>query len=357
MVRTMLRDVRRGESVDAVFLLESANFKQARNGKPFIQMVLRDRSASMKALRWEANREEFRLLERLPFIHISGRVEEYQGTLQIIIDELNSLSEEDARVNPSDFLPQSKYPLEEMKKRLDAVVRGIEDAPLRKLVEAVLARPGVREGLYRAPAGKAMHHAYLGGLLEHVLSLADLSHLVLGHYRWLDGSMLMAVVLLHDIGKVAELTYHVGFGYTDEGQLVGHIPIAVAWIDEAASGIPELAAERVTELKHLVASHHGKLEFGSPKVPMTGEALALHFLDNLDAKLAAYLQSYEDTALDPQGDRWGDFHTMLGARIYFPRGLDARLGRTPAPAAPAPSAPAKRPAPQSKGKDELPFGG
>ncbi len=354
MGRQMLKELRRGDAVNEIYLVESANYKQARNGKPFIQMVLRDASAAVKALRWEANRDEYRQLERHPFVQVHGRVEEYQGALQIVVDEMDSLSEQDARVNTSDFLPRTRFAIDDLERRFFAVARAIEDPCLREIVDNVLARPGVRQGLLAAPAGKVLHHAWIGGLLEHIVSLAELSRRVLEQYPWLDRDMLLAGVLLHDIGKVEELTYQKGFGYSDDGQLVGHIAMALSWIDEAAKGKNGADAARVRELKHLVASHHGKLEFGSPKPPMTAEALALHFLDNLDAKLISVLDGFDAAEAQLADDRWGDFNAMLGARVYFPPGMEARVAAwrnsigapspaagKPAPAKPAPAKPAE----------------
>jgi 3'-5' exoribonuclease len=359
MSRKLLKDVRRGESLSGIFLVQGANFKQARNGKHFIQMSLRDYSASVKALRWEASREEFRRLERHPFLYVNGRVEEYQGSLQVIVDEMDNLTAEDARVNPSEFLPRSRFDLDGMLEALDGFVAGISDPGIRKVVENVMARPGIRKGFREAPAGKALHHACIGGLLEHVLSLCRLAEKLLDHYEWLDRSVFMAGVILHDVGKIEELSFQTGFGYTDEGQMVGHIVMAAGWIDEAAREVPGLSRERVVELKHLIVSHHGKLEFGSPRMPMTAEAIALHYLDNIDAKLAGYEQSYRDTQPEADGDRWGEYSHMQGTRLYFPRNLDAshRKSTRPAPAEkPGPPPPeGGNPEQTEAAPDQLPF--
>ncbi|MCA8960950.1 MAG: HD domain-containing protein, partial [Planctomycetes bacterium] len=273
MGRTFLKDLKRGMSVSDVFLVESANFKQARNGSHFLQLVLRDYTGSVRALRWESNPEEYRQIERNPFLFASGRVEEYQGNLQIIVDEMTSLSADDAKVDPAEFLPRSRYSIDAMVDELRRLIGSIERAPVRALVERVLERPDGWPGLRGAPAGKTMHHAYIGGLLEHVLSLAKLALGVADHFPWLDRGLLIAGIVLHDLGKIGELDYRAGFSYTTEGQLIGHIAMVTQWIDEAARSVPDLDAETLIELKHLVLSHHGKLEFGSPKVPATAEAI------------------------------------------------------------------------------------
>lgn len=322
MTVSRLKDLQRGDTAQGIYLVESSNFKQAKNNKFFIQLTVRDRSTSVRALRWEASRADYQALVRSGFLDLTGRVEEFQGNLQIIIDRFQPLAPGDSRVDPRDFLPQSEHDPRAMQAELEAIVAALPDAGLRRLVSTVLARPEVARGLTLAPAGKTMHHAYLGGLLEHILSLARLGQSILSLYPWLDASVLMAGIVLHDLGKVVELSYERGFGYTDPGQLLGHIVLVLGWIDEAAAQLPDLDAERLLEVRHLVVSHHGKLEFGSPRTPMTGEALALHYLDNLDAKLAAYRAALgESPSLEVEGERWGEYLPMFGTRLYFPTRL------------------------------------
>jgi 3'-5' exoribonuclease len=366
MQAQLLKNAKRGERLEGVFLVESANFKQSKNGKHFIQLTLRDHSAAVKALRWEASREEFRGIERNPFLKVNGRVEEYQGNIQVIIDELEPVGADDARVDPADFLPRSRLDIEAMQKELEGIVATIRDEGLRRLVLCVLDRPKLRETFRNAPAGKSMHHAYVGGLLEHVLSLAQLAERICDHYRWLDRGMLLAGVVLHDIAKTAELTFDTGFGYTDEGQLLGHIVIAAGWIREAARELGDVEPETVLQLEHMVISHHGRLEFGSPKRPMTAEALALHFIDNLDAKLAGFWEAYRESNPAAGDARWGDSNYMLEVRPYFPRRLDGLseellpphldAGGDAPPAPPAQRRPGNGAKPERRGQSEnLPF--
>lgn len=330
MGRKYIKDLRRGETVSDVFLVETVNFKQARNGSNFLQLVLRDFTGSVKAMRWESSQDEYRQIERNPFLLASGRVEEYQGNKQIVLDEISSLSASDASVNPEEFLPRSKHAIPEMASELRAIVDELPNDQVRLLVTEVLDRPGVWDRFQQAPAGKAMHHAYIGGLLEHVLSMAKLAERVLEHYSWIDRSMLLAGVVLHDIGKIEELTYDTGFGYSDEGQLIGHIVIASSWVDEAAQKLgDQVEPTTVRELKHLILSHHGKMEYGSPRIPATAEALALHYLDNLDAKLAGYLDALQATEPSKSVDRWGDYSVMFGTRLYFPGRLDEAMKAPP----------------------------
>jgi len=317
-----LESVSRGERLEGVFLIEDANLKTARNGKFFIPMTLRDHTAGLKAVRWESSQEEFRELDRNPFARVQGRVEEYQGNLQVIIDSLQPVSASEVGLKAAEFLPRTPCNIEDLERTLEERIVSIQSEPIRNLVVAILARPGLREQLRISPAGKSMHHAYIGGLLEHMVSLMQMADLVCDHYKWLDRDILITGVILHDIAKTAELGIESGFTYTDEGQLLGHIVLCCNWVDEAAKGIEDLDRETMLQIQHIVASHHGQLEFGSPKKPMTAEALAMHYIDNLDAKLMGYLELFRTANPGPEDTRFGTHSYMLDVRPYFPRQLD-----------------------------------
>ena len=289
-------------------------------------MTLRDRTATVKAMRWESSQDEFRDIQRRPFIRIQGRVEEYQGAPQVIIDGLDPLSAEEAGLETTEFLPRTKHDIPELERELEERVASLKNDDVRQLVVTILARPGLRDRLRLSPAGKAMHHAYIGGLLEHVMSLVQLADKVCDHYPWLDRDILIAGVLLHDIAKTDELTIENGFSYTDEGQLLGHIVLCCNWIHEAAKENENLDPEVVLQVQHLVASHHGKLEFGSPKKPSTPEALAMHFIDNLDAKLTGFLELFSKASPGPGDPRFGDHSMLLETRPYFAHRLDGHTG-------------------------------
>ena len=353
MEQPLLKDISRGDRMGGIYLVDAANLKTARNGKHFIQLTLRDHTSSVKAMRWETTREEFREVESKPFLRVEGRVEEYQGNPQVIVDKLEALSSKDANIEASDFLPRTKMDIAQMQKDLEEMIAGISDEDIRNLVLRIFERPGLRKKFMAAPAGKMMHHAFIGGLLEHVLSLARLAEKVCDHYPMLDRDMLLAGVVLHDIGKTEELSFEDGFSYTDEGQMVGHIVMVVGWIDEAARDLGNLDSEMVLQLKHLVVSHHGKLEFGSPKKPMTAEALAMHFLDNLDAKLTGFFEAYEKLSPTVDSSRWGDMSFLLDVRPYFPRNLDFKSQPPGRSSRKSPGVNEKDSA--SSGSGELPF--
>ena len=329
MSQRKLETLNRGDRIEGIYLVEDASLKTARNGKFFVPMTLRDQSATVKAMRWESSQEEFRDIQNCPFLRIEGRVEEYQGAPQIIVDRLEPMTADQAGLQATEFLPRTKHEIPELERELEERVAAFQNDDVRQLVVTILARPGLRDRLRLSPAGKAMHHAYVGGLLEHVISLVQLADMVCDHYRWLDRDILIAGVLLHDIAKTEELGIENGFTYTTEGQLLGHIVMCCNWIHEAAKELGNLDEEIVLQIQHLVASHHGKLEFGSPKKPSTPEAIAMHFIDNLDAKLTGFLELFNKAAPGPGDSRFGEHSILLETRPYFAQQLDGHMGLEP----------------------------
>lgn len=319
--RNQVAVLRKGDRLSgAVYLVEESNFKQTRNNKFFIQLVLRDRTGSIRAVRWEASQALYDSFAPQDFLRVSGRVEEFQQHLQIVVDSLEKLAADE--IHHEDFLPVSPRPADEMELELEATVASVADPHIRALLTSFLEDKNLRSGILRCPAGKVLHHAYIGGLLEHILSLANAAKILSRHYRRLNPDVLIAAAFLHDIGKVRELTFSGAFNYTDEGQLLGHIGIGLLMVEEKAKGIPGFPHELLTHLLHIIASHHGLPEHGAMKQPMTPEAIAFHYLDNLDAKLSMLdvLERELQLADEATGDerKWTDFKPSLGRRIYFP---------------------------------------
>jgi 3'-5' exoribonuclease len=251
---------------------------------------------------------------------VSGRIEEFQKHLQIVVDELARVSPDE--VDFEEFLPVSARDPADMLRDVEEHIAAISDPHLKALLVAVVTDPEIRKGLLRCPAGKVLHHAYIGGLLEHVLSLMGAAKLVARNYPRLNADVLVAAALLHDLGKVRELSYARTFHYTDEGQLVGHIGLGLLMLAEKLKALPGFPPELYLHLQHILASHHGLLEHGAMKHPMTPEAIAFHYLDNLDAKLAmvdSLARELEVAAEAASEDRrWTDFKPALGRRIFFP---------------------------------------
>lgn len=318
-------ELQRGQRVDQVFLVEESNFKQTRNGKYFIQMELRDGTGSIRAIRWEASREIYESFAADDFIRVLGRVEEFQQHLQIIIDALEPRTMDS--VDLSDFLPRTEKDIPQMMEELRSIIGETRNPFVRRLLQDFLEDPEVRSGLPRCPAGKSLHHAYIGGLLEHILSLACAARRLAPNYPQIDGDLLVAGALLHDIGKLRELSFSGSFRYTDYGQLVGHIPIGITWVKEKAEAIEGFPQDLRIHLEHIVASHHGLPEYGAVKPPMTAEAMAFHHLDDLDAKLASLETIRKEQKLGggPES-RWSLWNPVLGRRLYFPCGGNGETG-------------------------------
>jgi 3'-5' exoribonuclease len=278
-------DLTPDQNITAFFLVFEKEVRSTREGKPYLRLELGDRTGTVEARMWDRFEESAAAISRDDFVKVQGRVDVFRNRPQLILEKLRKA--EVSEIEPADFYATTKANVDELWARLREHVAGIHDANIRALVESVLNDPEIGPRFRRAPAAKTMHHAYLGGLLEHVVSLCELSGVVGGHYPETNRDFLLAGAVLHDVGKVYELSYEHALGYTTEGQLVGHIVMAVEIIGKKADAIAGFPEELATLLKHLVLSHHGHYEFGSPKLPMFREAVMLHFLDDLDSKMGA----------------------------------------------------------------------
>jgi len=317
-----IQSLRKGDRVtEATYLVESSNFKQTRNQKYFIQMNLRDKTGSIRAIRWEADETIYNSFSIDDFVLVNGRIEEFQNHRQLIVDSITRLDPRD--IMYEDFLPVSDRGKDEMVAELKTVVESIGNEPLKNLLQSFLEDKDILFALSHCPAGKSLHHAYIGGLLEHILSLCELARSVANRYPRLDLDLLLAGCVLHDIGKCEELTFRKNFSYTDEGQLIGHIGIGLLMVKEKAGALPNFPQDLLLQLQHIIASHHGLLEYGALKRPMTPEAIAFHYLDNLDSKMAT-LDTIENELLgerqgaDRSAGLWSDYKPHLERRIYFP---------------------------------------
>ncbi len=278
-----LSELQPGEDVLTTLLVHSKELRQKKTGEPYLSMTLGDRTGEIEAKMWDNVAEVIDAFQRDDFVKVKGRLQIYNNRPQLIVHKLRRL--EEPEIDLADYLAASRRDPAEMLAELRQLVSEVANPHLRALLELFLDDEETMRRFQRAPAAKYIHHAYLGGLLEHVLSLARLCRLVAGQYRNLDPDLLVAGALLHDVGKIYELAYERSFGYTSEGQLVGHIAIGLRLIDQKLRLLPEFPARLRALVEHLVVSHHGQLEFGSPKLPLFPEALVLHYLDDLDAKL------------------------------------------------------------------------
>jgi len=317
MRRRFVNELHEQETVNQVFRAAEKQLRPNRNGNLYLQMELSDRSGRISARMWNAGESLYRSFENGDYVMVEGTTQLFQGAKQLIVSRLTKV--EPSEVNEDDFTPVAAVDVDKLLVRMGEILRGVASPPLRSLAECFLMDEDFMRKLARAPAGVKLHHAYLGGLLEHVVSLMELVLRIAPCYPQLDRDLMLLGALLHDASKVDELSYDREFAYTDEGQLVGHVVMAVGLLESKIREAERLAGEpfpheTALRLKHLIVSHHGEYEFGSPKLPMTLEAIALYCLDNLDAKIAAFTQLMRD---DPNVDSpWTSFNANLGRKLF-----------------------------------------
>ncbi len=269
--------------ISAVFLVQAKDIRQKKSGEPYLSLTLGDRTGDVDAKMWDNVSEVMHAFERDDFVKVKALYQIYQNRPQLTLHKLMKVDERE--VDFSDYFPASSRNPDEMFEELRQIIREIGNPHLRALLELMFADERIARMYKLAPAAKVVHHAYLSGLIEHVLSIARLAKLTCAHYGNVDVDLVLAGAILHDIGKIDELTYDRGFGYTTDGQLLGHILIGVRMIGDKLRELPDFPPKLRTLLEHMILSHHGELEFGSPKVPLFPEALLLHHLDNLDSKM------------------------------------------------------------------------
>ncbi|MBI5809706.1 MAG: HD domain-containing protein, partial [Deltaproteobacteria bacterium] len=286
MKKRFVKDIKEKDHVSDSFLVTRKEIGISKSGKPYINLRIMDSTGEIEARVWEDAEAKSKEFNKDDVAAIKGFAVAYQGGVQVNITDISRVPEGDYSIR--DFLPASSRKPGEMMAELDSIVSGMKDAHLNALLTSIFKDPDVRGRFMLAPAAKAMHHPYLGGLLEHVLSICGLADKVSAHYgESVNRDLLKAGAILHDIGKIYELSYKRSFDYTDEGRLLGHITIGIELMDAHMRDVDGFPRDLSVLLRHMILSHHGHLEFGSPKRPKTLEAIILYFLDDLDAKVAA----------------------------------------------------------------------
>ncbi len=317
MTRRYVCDLREQESVAEVFRVTGKQLRPNRNGNLYLQMELSDRTGSIQTRMWNATEDIYRTFENGEYIRVEGTTQLFQGALQLIANHVTPLESDE--INEEEFLPLTPADIDRLRGRLTTILRGLSDPELVTLAECFLMDEQFMDKFTRAPAGIKLHHAYQGGLLEHVVNLMDVASRVAPCYPQIDANLLVMGAFLHDMAKIDELIYDRDMAYSDEGQLIGHLVMAVSVLEakvreaEKLSGEP-IGKEKVLRLKHMIVSHHGQYEYGSPKLPMTLEALALYYLDNLDAKVFSFHQQLRN---DPNVDSpWTHYNQNMGRKLF-----------------------------------------
>jgi 3'-5' exoribonuclease len=285
-------DLADGQTVASPFLVcEKEVRTSARSGASWLQLELGDRTGYISAKMWENFLPLAETFDAGDVIQIRGSVKLYKNRLEVSLEQIVPVPEN--AYDLIDFLPHTKYDVDVMYGHLLAAVEAMKNPWLRQLVSSVIEDSAIVPKLKRAPAAMTMHHAFIGGLLEHIISLVGLSAAISAHYPELDADVLLTGVILHDIGKIDELRYAREIDYTTEGRLLGHIMLGVGLVRDRIKAIPGFPAALAVMVEHLILSHHGSLEFGSPSLPQTREAVALHFIDDLDSKMAGIRATLE----------------------------------------------------------------
>jgi 3'-5' exoribonuclease len=285
MKTLFVSDLTGEQSITTFLLVHAKEIRSTKEGKQYLRMELGDRSGTIEARMWTKFELLVHDIARDDFVKVEGRVELYRDRPQLSLLQLRKARPEEIEL--ADFLPHTKEDVEKMYVQLLDYAKAIRNTWLQQLVLSIVNDPAISTRYKKAPAAKVMHHAYLGGLLEHVVGLCGLAKQVAEHYPELDLDLLLTVAILHDVGKLDELCYTRAIGYTTGGQLLGHIVMELETVLHAIDKIPGFPVELKTVVQHLLISHHGEYEFGSPKLPMIREALVFHYLDDLDSKMAA----------------------------------------------------------------------
>jgi 3'-5' exoribonuclease len=283
MKSPFVNEVEPNRVITTSFLVHSKEIRQKKTGEVYLSLLLGDKTGELDAKMWDNVTEVLDSFERDDFVKVKGLIQVFHNRPQLTIHKVRRM--DSSEIDFADYFPCSRRDPAEMWAELRAIVCGIGNLHLKSLLEAMLDDPEIAERYRRAPAAKQIHHAYLGGLLEHVLSLCALARMTAGHYENVDRDLLLAGVVLHDIGKIHELNYERGFSYSNDGQLVGHIAIALRMVGEKLRGLPDFPPLLRSLVEHMILSHHGQLEFGSPKLPQFPEALLLHYIDDMDSKM------------------------------------------------------------------------
>jgi len=310
MKTSFVTDLNSEQSIATFFLVHEKEIRNTREGKPYLRLELGDRSGTIEARMWDQFDIAAKDISRDDFVKVQARVEIYRNKPQLSLQQLRLAKPEE--VDLADFLPHTKEDVGKLYAQLLEYAGSIGNPWLKKLVAGIISDPGIAAKYKRAPAAKVMHHAYLGGLLEHVIGLCGLAKQIAAHYPELNVDLLLTAAILHDVGKLEELCYERAIGYTVEGQLLGHIVMELETVSKAMDAIEGFPANLKTVVQHLLISHHGQYDFGSPKLPMIREAMAFHYMDDLDSKLAAVRAAL---AVDTGEPEWSAYSGALGRKF------------------------------------------
>jgi len=320
--KRFVSELKENESLVSRFLVKAKTLGNTRSGNPFLRIRLADRSGETEGRIWDRAVELDGDFEVNDVVEVRAKVERYQGELQLNISDLERIDPK--KVNPSLYLPTGPKDPEDLWLQLTDLAAQVKNSYLKRLLQSFLTDADFVKQMKQAPAAKVMHHAYLGGLLEHTVSVTRLLCRISDHYPPLDRDLLVTGAILHDIGKLEEFSYQLQLDYTDAGRLLGHVVLGVQRVQEKINKIEKFPPELSLALQHLMISHHGEYEFGSPKRPKTLEAFALHYADDLDAKMnhvSGLLAAEQDS-----DSHWTPYQQVYGRYLFKGSGEEIKDG-------------------------------
>ena len=311
MKKIFIKDIKAGDAVDDIFVLTDKHVAQKKNGDNYLNILLSDKTGSIKGVVWDNVDAISAQLQSGDFVRSKGNISEYRETLQFVVKEMQACPNDD--VDPSEFIPATRRDVNAMYERLLKVTASMSTVYLRELFDAFWADEEFVHKFKHAPAAKKMHHAYIGGLLEHTLSMALMADRIAEHYGGIDRDLLLAGAILHDIGKITEFEYTSKIDYSDQGRLISHIVIGIQLVDVKLGKVKDFPEEQAILLKHMIVSHHGSRQFGSPEPPKTIEAVLLNYIDEIDSKVNSIR---EFMASDDSNETWTSYHRLLERHFY-----------------------------------------
>jgi 3'-5' exoribonuclease len=321
MPHIFIDQIQPGSTINDVYMISQPILRSTTRGDLYIAMFVSDKSGRVNGRIWQASEQLFNSLPKEGFAHIKGRSELYQNTLQIVADHITVVPAEKVDIN--DYLPRTEKDIPKMFEEVKRSVSEIKNPFLKALINEFLSDKELMKNFCKAPAATAHHHSYIGGLLEHTNNMLNTAKAIMPFYPQLQSDLVLAGIFLHDMGKTEELSYQMAFGYTDSGQLLGHIVQTVIMVNNKAGAIEkagqEVDKEILENLEHIILSHHGQYEFGSPKLPMTAEAFLISFLDNIDAKINQVTNKIDS---EPGESNWTGFVKALESKLYRKKLVD-----------------------------------
>ena len=318
MEHKFISEIEPGQAVDDIYMVKEPVLRSTTRGGLYIAMFLLDRTGQLNARMWQATEETYNSLPKPGFVHIQGRSEVYQNNLQVVVNHVSIV--DGSKVDLGDFLARTDKDINRLFQDVKEILSRIKNSSLKRIVDEFLADAGLMEKFKNAPAAATLHHGYLGGLLEHTYNMLRAATVLLPLYPQVQPDLVLAGIFLHDIGKTEELSYDTAFSYTDSGQLLGHISQGLLMLSRKVDALTSKGIDIdkivIDSLEHIILSHHGEYEFGSPKLPATAEAFMVYYIDDLDAKLNQVTAAIDN---EPGKSNWTAWKSALQRRLYRKR--------------------------------------